>query len=141
MQEGIVAGGGTALLRASQALEALSKDASLSEDQRTGVQIVRKAIRLPAHKIVQNAGKEGAVVVEKVLEQSEAAVGYDAQNDKYVNMFDAGIIDPTRVVRVAITDAASVAGLMLTAEAAVVDLPKEEPAAPAMGGMGGMGGF
>lgn len=144
VQEGIVAGGGTALLRASQALEKLSKDASLSDDQRTGVEIVRKAIRLPAHKIAQNAGKEGSVIVEKVLEKEDAAVGYDAQNDKYVNMFDAGIIDPTRVVRVALTDASSVAGLMMTAEAAIVDLPKEEPAAPmggGMGGMGGMGGF
>ena len=136
VQEGIVAGGGTALLRASQALEALSKDPSLSNDQRTGVNIVRNAIRLPASKIASNAGKEGAVIIEKVLEQTNSAVGYDAQNDKYVNMFEAGIIDPTRVVRVAITDAASVAGLMMTTEAAIVDLPKE--AAPA--GAGGMGG-
>jgi chaperonin GroEL len=135
VQEGIVAGGGTALLRASQALETLAKDASLTSDQCTGVNIVRNAIRLPASTIASNAGKEGAVIIEKVMEQSDSAVGYDAQKDVYVNMFDAGIIDPTRVVRVAITDAASVAGLMMTTEAAVVDLPKEE--APAAGGMGG----
>jgi len=143
VQEGIVAGGGTALLRASLELEALSKDVSLTADQRTGVNIIRSAIRLPAHKIVSNAGKEGAVVIEKVLEQTNAAVGYDAALDRYVNMFDAGIIDPTRVVRVAITDASSVAGLMMTAEAAIVDLPKEEaPMGGAGGGMGGgMGGM
>lgn len=139
VQEGIVAGGGCALLRASQKLEALSKDSTLTSDQRTGVQIVRNAIRLPAHRIAANAGKEGAVIIEKVMEKNDLAYGYDAQTDKYVNMFEAGIIDPTRVVRVAVTDAASVAGLMMTAEAAIVDLPKEEPPMPA-GGMGGMGG-
>lgn len=141
VQEGIVAGGGTALLRASLALESLSKDPTLSADQRTGVNIIRNAIRLPAHKIASNAGKEGAVIVEKVLEQTDAAIGYDAQNDRYVNMFESGIIDPTRVVRVALTDASSVAGMMMTAEAAIVDLPKEEAAAGAGmgGGMGGMG--
>ncbi|CUG62842.1 chaperonin mitochondrial precursor, putative [Bodo saltans] len=144
VQEGIVAGGGTALLRASQALEALATDATLSNDQRTGVTIVRNAIRLPAHKIASNAGKEGSVIVEKVLEKTPATVGYDAQNDKYVDMFEAGIIDPARVVRVALADAASVAGLMMTAEAAITDLPKDESAAPAGGmggGMGGMGGM
>ncbi|KAH9582063.1 Chaperonin Cpn60/TCP-1 family [Trypanosoma melophagium] len=139
VQEGIVPGGGAALLRASSALDSLLADASLTADQRTGVQIIRNAVRLPAHRIVSNAGKEGAVVVEKILENSDATVGYDAQRDCYVNMFEAGIIDPARVVRVAITDAASVAGLMMTAEAAVVDLPKEE--GPAAGGMGGMGGM
>ncbi|KAL7694974.1 chaperonin HSP60 mitochondrial precursor [Lotmaria passim] len=141
VQEGIVAGGGTALLRASKELEVLANDNALTRDQRTGVTIVRNAIRLPAMKIAANAGKEGAVIVEKVLENTDESVGYDAQNDKYVNMFDAGIIDPTRVVRVAITDATSVAGLMMTAEAAIVELPKEEAAAPPMGGMGGMGGM
>nr|CAJ2481777.1 unnamed protein product [Leishmania braziliensis] len=125
VQEGIVAGGGTALLRASKKLETLANDSSLTRDQRTGVNIVRNAIRLPAMKIAANAGKEGAVVVEKVLEAAEESTGYDAQNDKYVNMFEAGIIDPTRVVRVAISDATSVASLMMTAEAAVVEVPKE----------------
>ncbi|CAJ1037811.1 TCP-1/cpn60 chaperonin family, putative, partial [Leishmania shawi] len=141
VQEGIVAGGGTALLRASKKLEALANDSSLTRDQRTGVNIVRNAIRLPAMKIAANAGKEGAVVVEKVLEAAEESTGYDAQNDKYVNMFEAGIIDPTRVVRVAISDATSVASLMMTAEAAVVELPKEESATAPMGDMGGMGGM
>ncbi|CBZ26051.1 chaperonin HSP60, mitochondrial precursor [Leishmania mexicana MHOM/GT/2001/U1103] len=125
VQEGIVAGGGTALLRASKELEALANDSSLTRDQRTGVTIVRNAIRLPAMKIAANAGKEGAVIVEKVLEASEEGMGYDAQNDKYVNMFEAGIIDPTRVVRVAISDATSVASLMMTAEAAIVEAPLE----------------
>ncbi|KAG5489347.1 hypothetical protein GH5_00215 [Leishmania sp. Ghana 2012 LV757] len=141
VQEGIVAGGGTALLRASKELEALAKDATLTSDQRTGVNIVRNAIRLPAMRIAANAGKEGAVIVEKVLEATEESIGYDAQNDKYVNMFNAGIIDPTRVVRVAISDATSVASLMMTAEAAIVELPKDEPAAAPMGDMGGMGGM
>eukprot|EP00796_Vickermania_ingenoplastis_P005129 gene5129-3682_t len=126
VEEGIVAGGGAALLRASVQLEPLEKDESLTRDQRTGVTIVRNAIRLPAVKIAANAGKEGAVVVEKVLENKDVAVGYDAQKDRYVNMFEAGIIDPARVVRVAITDATSVASMMMTAEAAVVDLPKED---------------
>ncbi|KAG5488603.1 hypothetical protein JIQ42_00213 [Leishmania sp. Namibia] len=147
VQEGIVAGGGTALLRASKELEALAKDATLTSDQRTGVNIVRNAIRLPAMRIAANAGKEGAVIVEKVLEATEESIGYDAQNDKYVNMFNAGIIDPTRVVRVAISDATSVASLMMTAEAAIVEAPKEsknqkdESAAAPMGDMGGMGGM
>nr|CAJ2481779.1 unnamed protein product [Leishmania braziliensis] len=141
VQEGIVAGGGTALLRASKKLETLANDSSLTRDQRTGVNILRNAIRLPAMKIAANAGKEGAVVVEKVLEAAEESTGYDAQNDKYVNMFEAGIIDPTRVVRVAISDATSVASLMMTAEAAVVELPKEESATAPMGDMGGMGGM
>ncbi|CAC9550095.1 chaperonin HSP60, mitochondrial precursor [Leishmania infantum JPCM5] len=141
VQEGIVAGGGTALLRASKELESLANDSSLTRDQRTGVTIVRNAIRLPAMKIAANAGKEGAVIVEKVLEASEESVGYDAQNDRYVNMFEAGIIDPTRVVRVAISDATSVASLMMTAEAAIVELPKDDSAAAPMGDMGGMGGM
>ena len=142
VQEGIVAGGGAALLHASKKLDALINSTTLSKDQRAGVTIVRDAIRLPAHKIASNAGKEGAVIIEKILEQSSAEMGYDALNDKFVNMFEAGIVDPTRVVRVCIQDAASVAGLMMTTEAAVCDLPKEEKA-PAMGGggMGGMGGM
>jgi len=107
------------------------------------VKIVRNAVRLPAHKIATNAGKEGAVIVEKVLEFNTANMGYDAATDKYVDMFSAGIIDPTRVVRVSIVDSASVAGLMMTSEAAIVDLPKKDaPAAGGMGGgMGGMGGM
>jgi chaperonin GroEL len=128
VQEGIVVGGGTALLRASKSLDKLLENEHLTRDQRTGVSIVRNAIRLPAMKIAANAGKEGAVIVEKVLENADEAVGYDAQNDKYVNMFEAGIIDPTRVVHVAITDATSVAGLMMTAEAAIVEARPEKKA-------------
>lgn len=126
VQEGIVAGGGTTLLRASKELEALLNDEKLTRDQRTGVSIIRNAVRLPAMTIAANAGKEGAVVVEKILEQTDAAVGYDALNDRYVNMFDAGIIDSTRVVRVALSDATSVASLMMTAEAAIVEAVEEK---------------
>jgi chaperonin GroEL len=143
VQDGIVAGGGTALLFASKSLEALLADPSLSADQKTGVSIVRNAVRLPTFRIAANAGKEGAVIVEKVLELNSSEKGYDAATDKFVNMFDAGIIDPTRVVHTCIVDASSVAGLMMTTEAAIVDLPKEEkPAGGGMGGgMGGMGGM
>ena len=140
VQEGIVAGGGAALLHASKALDKMLEDGSLSKDQKIGVQIVRDAVRLPAFRIASNAGKQGAVVVEKVLENTNTAFGYDAMNDKFVNMFEAGIIDPTRVTRCALQDAASVAGLLMTTEAAVVDLPKkDEPAGGMGGGMGGMG--
>jgi chaperonin GroEL len=140
VQEGIVAGGGTALLFASQSLEALMNDPSLNKDMQTGVRIVRDAVRQPAMKIAANAGKEGAVVVEKILDAKSGEFGYDARNDKYVNMFDAGIIDPTRVVRVCIVDAASVAGLMMTTECAICDMPKDESAGGGGGGGGGMGG-
>ncbi|EPY26825.1 chaperonin GroEL [Strigomonas culicis] len=126
VQEGIVPGGGVALLRASKALDELLSNPALSADQRTGVHIIRNAIRLPAMIIARNAGKEGAVVVEKILENANATIGYDAQNDRYVDMFEAGIIDPARVVHVAINDASSVASLMMTAEAAVVQAPKEK---------------
>ncbi|EPY35871.1 chaperonin GroEL [Angomonas deanei] len=126
VQEGIVPGGGVALLRASVELEKVANNETLTRDQRTGVQIIRNAIRLPAMRIAANAGKEGAVVVEKILEQTDAAVGYDAATDRYVNMFDAGIIDPARVVSVALNDASSVASLMMTAEAAVVQSAPEK---------------
>ena len=141
VQDGIVAGGGSALLFASRSLDSLLSDAALTADQKTGVAIVRNAVRLPTRRIANNAGKEGAVVVEKVLDFAKAEMGYDAATDKYVNMFDAGIIDPTRVVHTCIVDAASVAGLMMTTEAAVCDLPKDEKAAAGGGGMGGMGGM
>lgn len=138
VQEGIVAGGGSALLHASKKLQALIDDNALSKDQRTGVIIVRDAIQKPAFRIAQNAGIEGAVVVSKILENESTEFGYDALNDKYTNMFEAGIIDPARVTRVSLQDAASVAGLLMTTECAIVDIPK--PDAPA-GGMGGMGGM
>jgi len=136
VEEGIVPGGGVALLRCISALDAVTAE---NADQQFGVDIVKKAMRRPASTIVDNAGIESALVVEKLM-SSGAMDGYDAMNDRYVNMIDAGIIDPTKVVRTAITDAAGVASLLTTAECVVVESPKEE-AAPAMpGGMGGMGG-
>ncbi|CAD2217987.1 chaperonin GroEL [Angomonas deanei] len=120
--EGIVAGGGAALLHASKKLdEVLMEDDDIEQDRRTGVQIVRNAIRLPIKKISENAGEEGAVTVENVQEYQDTCMGYDAQNSTYVDMFEAGIVDPVRVVRSCVVDAASVAGLMITTEASVCD--------------------
>ncbi|EPY33810.1 chaperonin GroEL [Strigomonas culicis] len=122
LAEGIVAGGGAALLHASKQLdEILLNDDEMEQDRRTGVQIVRNAIRLPIRKISENAGEEGAVTVENVLEYHDVRMGYDAQNSTYVDMFEAGIVDPVRVVRSCVVDAASVAGLMITTEASVCD--------------------
>eukprot|EP00796_Vickermania_ingenoplastis_P005127 gene5127-3681_t len=126
LDEGIVPGGGVALLRAVKKLDEVARNPALTRDQRIGVEIVRNAIRLPAMRIAANAGKNGAVVAEKILENENEAVGYDARNDRYVNMFEAGIIDPARVVRVAITDATSVASMMMTAEAGVANLVEDE---------------
>jgi len=141
VEEGIVPGGGSALLFASKSLEGL-RDGVVNRDQKTGVEIVQRAVRSPAMAIANNAGVEGAVVVGKLLEQTQPEIGYDAQNEEYVNMIDRGIIDPTKVTRTALVDAASVAGLMMTTETFVVELPKEEPPAPPMGGgMGGMPGM
>ncbi|SEL81132.1 chaperonin GroEL [Bosea lupini] len=133
VEEGILPGGGVALLRAVKALEGLKAG---NDDQKTGIEIVRKAITAPARQIVENAGGDGAVVVGKLLESSDYAWGYDAQTGEYGDLVKAGIIDPTKVVRTAIQDAASVAGLLITTEAMVAELPKKE-AAPAMpaGGM------
>ncbi|SFC36240.1 chaperonin GroEL [Bosea sp. CRIB-10] len=133
VEEGILPGGGVALLRAVKALEGLVPG---NDDQKTGVEIVRKAITAPAKQIVENAGGDGAVVVGKLLESSDYAWGYDAQTGEYGDLVKAGIIDPTKVVRTALQDAASVAGLLITTEAMVAELPKKE-AAPAMpaGGM------
>ncbi|WP_100962243.1 chaperonin GroEL [Bosea sp. FBZP-16] len=133
VEEGILPGGGVALLRAVKALEGLKAG---NDDQKTGIEIVRKAITAPARQIVENAGGDGAVVVGKLLESSDYAWGYDAQTGEYGDLVKAGIIDPTKVVRTALQDAASVAGLLITTEAMVAELPKKE-AAPAMpaGGM------
>ena len=119
--EGILAGGGTALLIASQRLEALSKDRTLIPDIRTGVNIVKKAIRLPCKMIAQNAGVEGSVVVGKVMQRNDPTWGYNAQKGEYCNLFEAGIIDPMKVVKSCVVNACSVAGLMITTEAAVVE--------------------
>jgi len=137
VEEGIVAGGGVALLYAIHALDALKP---ADDDQRVGVEIVRKALQAPVRQIASNAGDDGSIVVGKLTEQSDKSFGYDAQTGKYVDMFKAGIIDPTKVVRTALQDAASVAGLLITTEAMIAEKP-EKKAPPAMpgGGMGGMG--
>eukprot|EP00669_Euglena_mutabilis_P002366 TRINITY_DN12991_c0_g1_i1.p2 TRINITY_DN12991_c0_g1~~TRINITY_DN12991_c0_g1_i1.p2 ORF type:complete len:347 (+),score=157.15 TRINITY_DN12991_c0_g1_i1:622-1662(+) len=124
--EGIVAGGGSALLFASTVLEPLLQDPTLSVDIKTGVRIVFHAVRQPCQKIVDNAGLEGAVVLDTLLKQPSAAMGFDAASNQYVNMFEAGIIDPTKVVRTALVDAASVAGLMITTEATIVTAEEDD---------------
>lgn len=139
VEEGILPGGGVALLRAS---EALKKVRTHNDDQKTGVEIVRKALSWPARQIALNAGEDGSVVVGKILEKDTYGFGFDAQSGEYVNMMSKGIIDPTKVVRAALQGAASVAGLLITTEAMVAELPKKEsPAMPGGGGMGGMGGM
>ncbi|EYC28525.1 hypothetical protein Y032_0007g3271 [Ancylostoma ceylanicum] len=139
VEEGIVPGGGVALLRALKCLENFKAP---NDNQQVGVNIVKKAVREPICTIVRNAGIEPSSIVEKVLANSNIGFGYDALNDKFVDMFEAGIIDPTKVVRTALQDAAGVASLLATTECVVTELPKEEPA-PGMGGggMGGMGGM
>ncbi|MBA5779019.1 chaperonin GroEL [Stappia sp. F7233] len=136
VEEGIVPGGGTALLRAKKAVEALT---SSNSDISAGIKIVLRALEAPIRQIAENAGVEGSIVVGKIQENSSETFGFNAQTEEFVNMVEAGIIDPTKVVRTAIQDAASVAGLLITTEAMVAELPKKE-AAPAMpgGGMGGM---
>ena len=136
VEEGIVAGGGVALVRAISVLEKLNAD---SLDEKTGINIVAKAIEAPLRTIVENAGGEGSVVINKVLE-GKNNFGYDAKSDKYVDMLKAGIIDPKKVTRVALENAASVAGMILTTECALVDIKEDAPAMPPMGG-GGMPGM
>jgi chaperonin GroEL len=137
VEEGILPGGGVALLRSIKALEKLKVH---NDDQRTGVEIVKKAISWPARQIIINAGEDGSIVVGKILEKDTYAYGYDAQSGEYVNMMSKGIIDPTKVVRAALQGAASIAGLLITTEAMVAELPKKQgPAMP--GGAGGMGGM
>ena len=139
VEEGILPGGGVALLRAS---EALKKVRTHNDDQKTGVEIVRKALSWPARQIAINAGEDGSIVVGKILEKDTYGFGFDAQSGEYVNMMLKGIIDPTKVVRAALQGAASVAGLLITTEAMVAEVPKKEsPAMPGGGGMGGMGGM
>ena len=138
VEEGILPGGGVALLRAS---EVLKKIRTHNDDQKTGVDIVRKAIQAPARQIAINAGEDGSVIVGKILEKDQYAFGFDAQLGEYVNMVSKGIIDPTKVVRQALQGASSVAGLLITTEAMVAEVPKKQSAAPAMPGGGGMGGM
>jgi len=139
VEEGVVAGGGVALLYATNALKNLRSE---NHDQQVGIDIVKKALQSPTRQIVENAGTDGAIVVGKLLEQKNANFGFDAQSGEYVDMMKEGIIDPTKVVRLAIQDAASVAALLITTEAMIAEKPEKKPAAP-MGGHdhGGMGGM
>jgi chaperonin GroEL len=137
VEEGIVPGGGTALLYATKALEGLK---GVNDDQTRGIDIIRKALYAPVRQIAQNAGHDGAVISGKLLDGNDPTLGFNAQTDTYENLVQAGVIDPTKVVRTALQDAASVAGLLITTEATVAELPDDKPAMPAMpgGGMGGM---
>jgi chaperonin GroEL len=137
VEEGIVAGGGVALLYATRVLANIKVE---NNDQKVGVDIVRRALAIPARLIAENAGTDGSIVVGKLLDQKNTNYGYDAQNDEYTDLVKAGIIDPVKVVRTALQDAASVAGLLITTEAMVAERPKKEAAMPA-GGPGGMGGM
>ena len=141
VEEGVVPGGGVMLLKASALLD-IEGD---NDDQNAGIAIVRKALQAPIRQIADNAGVEGSIVVGKVLESRGVAFGYDAQNDVYGDLIEKGIIDPAKVVRTALQDASSIAGLMVTTEAGVAESPKKDggggPAMPDMGGMGGMGGM
>ena len=136
VEEGILPGGGTALLYASRSLDKLK---AANDDQRVGIDIIRKALQAPVRQIAENAGFDGAVVAGKLLESSDIDLGFDAQEGTYKNLAKAGVIDPTKVVRSALQDAASVAGLLITTEAMIAEAPKDDAAAPAM--PGGMGGF
>jgi chaperonin GroEL len=137
VEEGIVAGGGVALVRAKSVLDKLNAN---SLDEVTGMNIVARAIESPLRTIVENAGGEGSVVINKVLE-GKKNFGYDAKSDQYVDMLNAGIIDPKKVTRVALENAASVAGMILTTECALVDIKEDTPPMPPMGGGGGMPGM
>ena len=137
VEEGIVAGGGVALLRAKAAVAKLKSE---NADEQAGINIVLKALESPLRQIVENSGGEGSIVVGKILEHKSQTYGFNAQTDEYVDMIEAGIIDPAKVVRTALQDAASVAGLLITTEAMVAEMPKDKPAMP-MGGGGGGGGM
>jgi chaperonin GroEL len=142
VEEGIVVGGGAALLYATRSL---AKFEGANPDQTVGINIVRKALEAPLRQIAENAGVDGAVVAGKLLEGKDQKRGFDAQEEKYVDMFKAGIVDPTKVVRIALQDAASVAGLLVTTEAMIAERPEKKDPMPGgapggdMGGMGGMG--
>ena len=137
VEEGVVAGGGVPLARASLILSKLKAD---NDDQRFGIEIVRKAVQTPLRQIAENAGEDGAVIAGKILDRDEYNWGFDAQSGEFKDLVKAGIVDPTKVVRTALQDAASVAGLLVTTEAMVAEKPeKKAPAMPGGGGMGGMG--
>jgi len=143
VEEGIIAGGGTALLYATKVLEGLE---GANDDQTVGVEIIRRALQAPIRQIAENAGDEGSVIVGKLLEQKDTDFGWDAQKGEFTNLVKAGIIDPAKVVRTALQDAASVSSLLITTEAIITDAPQEDKGGAAaggdpMGGMGGMGGM
>jgi chaperonin GroEL len=139
VEEGIVPGGGVALLRAKRSIGKLTDH---NADVQAGINIVLKALEAPLRQIAENAGVEGSIVVNKILENKSETFGFDAQNEEYVDMVEKGIVDPAKVVRAALQDAASVAGLLVTTEAMIAETPKDAPAMPAMpGGGGGMGGM
>ncbi|WP_421697906.1 chaperonin GroEL [Ancylobacter sp.] len=138
VQEGIVPGGGIALLRAKKAVEKLSSD---NPDIQAGIKIVLRALEAPIRQIAENAGVEGSIVVGKVLETKDQNFGFNAQTEQFVDMIASGIVDPAKVVRTALQDAGSVAGLLITTEAMIADAPKRDAGAPAMPGGGGMGGM
>jgi len=138
VEEGIVPGGGTALLRAKAAVSKLKSD---HPDVQAGINIVMKALEAPIRQIVENAGVEGSIVVNKINENKSQTFGYNAQTEEYVDMLTAGIVDPAKVVRTALQDAASVAGLLITTEAMIAETPKDKPAMPMGGPGGGMGGM
>ena len=139
VEEGVVPGGGVALLRSIKALENLKSE---NEDQKVGISIVRKALQTPARQIFTNAGEDGSVIVGKILENKKDSYGYNAQTHEYGDMIQQGVIDPTKVVRCALQDAASVAGLLVTTEAMIADLPKKDAGGHSHGGgLGGMGGM
>jgi chaperonin GroEL len=138
VEEGIVAGGGAALLYASKALDGLKP---ANNDQKVGIDIVKKAILYPARQIAENSGTDGSIIVGKLLDSTDVNYGYDAQKGEFTDMIRAGIVDPTKVVRHALQDAASVAGLLITTEAMVAEKPEPKPAMPAMPPGGGMGGM
>ncbi|MBQ3846529.1 MAG: chaperonin GroEL, partial [Bacteroidales bacterium] len=133
VEEGYLPGGGVAYIRAADALKKLKGD---NEDETTGIHIIARAIEEPLRQIAANAGVEASVIINKIREH-KGDYGYNARTDEYVNLFEAGVIDPTKVARVALENAASVAGMFLTTECGIVDIPEKEPAAPAMpqGGM------
>ncbi|OQM76017.1 chaperonin GroEL [Manganibacter manganicus] len=135
VEEGVLPGGGVALLRAAKALDAVQTD---NADQKTGVEIVRRAIETPVRQIAENAGAEGSIIVGKLREKTEFGWGWNAQTDEFGDLFKQGVIDPAKVVRTALQDAASVAGLLVTTEAMVAEKPKKEAPVPAMPGAGGM---
>jgi chaperonin GroEL len=138
VEEGILPGGGVALLRASEVLKKLRTQ---NDDQKTGIEIVRKALSWPARQIAINAGEDGSIIIGKILENDQYSYGFDAQKGEYLNLVSKGIIDPTKVVRAALQNAASIAGLLITTEAMVAERPRDEGAAAGMpgSGMGGMG--